>query len=80
MWKKVSQVQLALYLNTCIQYGHVYVQFCDKWQTLVWQNIINEEKDQPSPIGHTYEHRHIIWSCLCTILQQMADYSAKNVK
>ena len=38
----------------------------------------NEEEHHPSLIGPIYEHIHTIWSCLCTILQQMADSSTKK--
>ena len=40
--------------------------------------MLNVEKGQPSPIGPICEHMYTIWSCLCTILQQMADSSAKK--
>ena len=55
----------------------VYVQFCEKWRTLVWKNIKKEEKDQQSTIDPKYEHIPTIWWCVCTILQQMVNPSAK---
>ena len=76
MRRNIRLAQVALYMDTCVRYGYVYIPYCNKWQTLV-QKMSNEEKGHPNPIGPIYEHMHTIWSCLCTILQQMADSSAK---
>ena len=66
-------------MNTDISYGHVYVQFCNKWQTIV-QKMLNEEIGLPSPISQIYGHMYPIWSCLCTILRQMTASSATKFK
>ena len=75
--RKVSQAQLAPYMDIYMKYGHVYVQFYNKWQTLV-QKFSNEEKYQLGPSSPIYGHMCTIWLCLCTILQQMEDSSAKK--
>ena len=79
MWIKGSKAQLAPYMSTYIEYGHVYVQFCNKWKTLV-QKKSNEKKGQPSLISPTCGHMCTIMSCLCTILRQMAYSSATKLK
>ena len=49
MRRKVIQALLAPYMNTYIQNGHVYVQFCNKWQTLVQKNVkLGERSTMPN--------------------------------